>query len=168
MRPLPAAMRHVPVIALAALGSLSFFTCGPPRTEERSAAGERSASPAASVTPSARPDGSRETGAHAPRSRALRSLGDPALDGQVARVVESLETTGRPPAGVAQGGRRGRTSGLFENAEGRLPPQPRGYYTETDVWPRTVAGRGAERLIVGRQGEVYYTADHYRTFERLR
>jgi guanyl-specific ribonuclease Sa len=96
------------------------------------------------------------------------ALGDPELERQVASVIESMDRTGRPPAGVAQGGRRGGGRGVFENAEGRLPAQPSGYYTETDVWPRGEGGRGARRLIFGRGREVYYTADHYRTFVRIR
>jgi guanyl-specific ribonuclease Sa len=96
------------------------------------------------------------------------ALGDPALERQVALVIDSMDRTGHPPAGVAQGGRHGGTRGVFENAEGRLPREAGGYYTETDVWPRGEGGRGARRLIFGRGGEVYYTADHYRTFVRVR
>ena len=86
----------------------------------------------------------------------------------MALVVESMDRTGRPPAGIAQGGRRGGRRGEFQNLEGRLPAQPPGYYTETDVWPRGEGGRGTRRLIFGRGGEVYYTADHYRTFVKVR
>src|SRR5881628_3399847 len=75
------------------------------------------------------------------------ALGDPELERQVGIVIESMDRTGRPPAGVAQGGRRSGQRGVFENAEGRLPVQPGGYYTETDVWPRGEGGRGARRLI---------------------
>jgi len=96
------------------------------------------------------------------------ALGDPELERQVAIVIESMDRTGRPPADVAQGGRRSGRRGVFDNAEGRLPVQPGGYYTETDVWPRGEGGRGARRLIFGRGREVYYTADHYRTFVRIR
>jgi guanyl-specific ribonuclease Sa len=112
-----------------------------------------------------------ETGPAAPGPReapASVALGDPALERQVALVIESMDRTGHPPAGVAQGGRRGGKRGVFENAEGRLPRQASGYYTETDVWPREAAGRGGRRLIFGRGGDVYYTADHYRTFVRVR
>jgi guanyl-specific ribonuclease Sa len=95
-------------------------------------------------------------------------LGNPALEEEIRAVVRSVDATGRPPAGVAQGGRRGRARGEFLNAEGRLPRQPPGYYAETDVWPRAASGRGPERLVFGRAGEVFYSPDHYRTFVRLR
>jgi guanyl-specific ribonuclease Sa len=101
-------------------------------------------------------------------SRTSSSLGDPELDRQVAAVIESMDRTGRPPAGIAQGGRKSGKRGLFQNAEGRLPAEPPGYYTETDVWPPGAGGRGTRRLIFGRGGEVYFTADHYRTFARVR
>jgi hypothetical protein len=102
------------------------------------------------------------------RSAPLADLGDPRLSGQVMRVVESFDRTGQPPAGVSQGGRRHGGRGVFENAEGRLPRREPGYYVESDVWPRGPEGRGAERLVFGRAGEVYYSADHYRTFRRVR
>jgi len=106
----------------------------------------------------------------APRAapRPDRATRDALLDRQIAAVIDSMDRTGRPPAGVAQGGRRAGRRGVFDNAEGRLPAQPRGYYTETDVWPRGPGGRGAGRLIFGKDGQVYYTADHYRTFRRVR
>ena len=77
-------------------------------------------------------------------------------------------SAGRPPRGVEQGGRQGRERGVFQNLERRLPAKPAGYYRESDVWPRGPGGRGAERLVFGREGEVYYTKDHYRSFTRLR
>jgi guanyl-specific ribonuclease Sa len=87
---------------------------------------------------------------------------------QVARVIESMDRTGRPPSGVAQGGRRDGPRGVFDNAQRILPVREYRYYTETDVWPRGRGGRGPERLVFGREGEVYYTSDHYRTFTRVR
>lgn len=130
---------------------------------------ERPAEPAPVSIPSAaaRPATTPVAPAPRPAPTAL-SLGDAALERQVALVIESMDRTGRPPEGVAQGGRRNGPRGAFENAEGRLPRQAAGYYTETDVWPRGASGRGAHRLIFGRGGEVYYTADHYRTFVRVR
>lgn len=86
---------------------------------------------------------------------------------QIARVVEAMDQTGKPPTGVVQGGRRGGVKGVFQNAEGRLPRRPAGYWVESDVWPRD-GPRDAERLIFGRGDEVFWTRDHYRTFVRLR
>ena len=123
-------------------------------------------SPEAAPTPKA-PAASpkaRQEEAKAP----VRALGKPRLDAQIREVVESMDRTGHPPTGVAQGGRRGGRRGVFENAERRLPVHPSGYYHESDVWATRAAGRGAERLIFGHAGEVYYSADHYRTFVRLR
>jgi len=82
-------------------------------------------------------------------------------------VIEAMDRTGAPPEGVAQGGRRGGRKGVFQNAEGRLPRQVQGYWIESDVWPKD-GPRDAERLIFGRDREVYWTRDHYETFVRLR
>ena len=51
----------------------------------------------------------------------------------------------------------------FGNYEGKLPD---GDYRECDV---NYSGgfRGSERLIYGADGSVYYTADHYESFEQL-
>lgn len=57
---------------------------------------------------------------------------------------------------------------VFANREGRLPKQPRGYYTEWVVRTAGLRGVGPQRLITGQQGEVFYTPDHYETFIRVR
>ena len=122
-------------------------------------------SPEAVATPE--PSPSPTPPAELPKA-SLKTLGKPRLDAQIREVVESMDRSGRPPTGVAQGGRRGSRRGVFENLERRLPVHPSGYYRESDVWPARAAGRGGERLIFGRDGEVYYSSDHYRTFVRLR
>ncbi|MBP9947965.1 MAG: hypothetical protein KBH14_16285 [Vicinamibacteria bacterium] len=78
-----------------------------------------------------------------------------------------MDRTGKPPRGVFQGGRRSGKKGVFVNAERRLPQRPAGYWIESDVWPKD-GPRDAERLVFGREGEVYWTRDHYETFVRLR
>ena len=52
----------------------------------------------------------------------------------------------------------------FGNYEGLLPKD--GEYTECDV---NYAGgfRGGERLVFDTDGNIWYTADHYETFEQL-
>ncbi|MFN8630826.1 MAG: ribonuclease domain-containing protein [Chloroflexota bacterium] len=56
---------------------------------------------------------------------------------------------------------------VFQNREGILPDQPSGYYREYTVPTPGSPDRGARRIVVGREGERYYTADHYATFERI-
>lgn len=56
----------------------------------------------------------------------------------------------------------------FANREGRLPRQPRGYYTEWVVRTPGTGGVGPQRLVTGRDGDAWYTPDHYETFVRVR
>ena len=50
---------------------------------------------------------------------------------------------------------------------GPLPTEPDGYYREFTVVTPGSPDRGARRLIVGKNGEIYYTDDHYESFERV-
>ncbi|TBR38926.1 MULTISPECIES: ribonuclease domain-containing protein [Dyella] len=78
--------------------------------------------------------------------------------------TEAAETVGR----IVRGGPFPyRQDGvIFENREGRLPMQPRGYYHEYTVETPGLDYRGARRIITGGNPpvEYYYTDDHYRTF----
>jgi ribonuclease T1 len=56
---------------------------------------------------------------------------------------------------------------VFNNAERRLPDEPRGYYREYTVPTPGSTDRGARRIITGKNGEYYYTPDHYETFRRV-
>jgi ribonuclease T1 len=56
----------------------------------------------------------------------------------------------------------------FGNREKLLPRRERGYYREYTVRTPGARDRGARRIVAGKGGEVYYTADHYRTFMRIR
>lgn len=57
---------------------------------------------------------------------------------------------------------------VFHNREGRLPDKPRGYYREYTVPTPGASNRGARRIVAGRDGDYWYTADHYRSFKRIR
>lgn len=87
------------------------------------------------------------------------------------RVVYRGDVDLRPTLDRIEQGRRLRfpnDGSVFQNRERRLPQQPAGYYREY-VHPTPNDDRpGAQRLVVGREGEVYYTPDHYRTFRRIR
>jgi ribonuclease T1 len=61
-----------------------------------------------------------------------------------------------------------RDGAVFGNFERLLPHRERGYYREYTVPTPGLSHRGARRIVVGRQGELYYTDDHYRTFRRIR
>lgn len=52
----------------------------------------------------------------------------------------------------------------FGNYEGLLPD---GSYRECDIGTLHAKSRGAERLIYSDDGRVYYTGDHYESFELL-
>ena len=56
---------------------------------------------------------------------------------------------------------------VFENREGLLPDESSGYYHEYTVPTPGAGDRGARRIIVGSGGELYWTDDHYRSFERI-
>ncbi|GAA3213336.1 hypothetical protein GCM10010468_33220 [Actinocorallia longicatena] len=53
---------------------------------------------------------------------------------------------------------------VFANRERLLPNRPRGHYREYTVPTPGENDRGARRVIAGRDGELFYTPDHYRTF----
>lgn len=57
--------------------------------------------------------------------------------------------------------------GVFGNREGLLPDRPRGYYREFVVRTPGIPHAGPQRLVVGRDGDAWYTSDHYRSFVRL-
>jgi len=56
---------------------------------------------------------------------------------------------------------------VFHNLEHRLPAEPDGYYHEYTVPTPGASDRGARRIIEGSGGELYWTGDHYRSFERI-
>jgi ribonuclease T1 len=56
---------------------------------------------------------------------------------------------------------------VFENREGLLPHESTGYYHEYTVPTPGEDDRGARRIITGASGELYWTDDHYRSFERI-
>lgn len=57
----------------------------------------------------------------------------------------------------------------FNNFEGLLPTQPRGYYREYTVPTPGEQDRGARRIVTGDDDrELFYTADHYASFVRVR
>lgn len=56
---------------------------------------------------------------------------------------------------------------VFRNRERRLPDRPSGYYREYTVETPGEDDRGARRIVQGREGETWYTRDHYGSFVRI-
>ena len=61
-----------------------------------------------------------------------------------------------------------RDGAVFGNFEERLPARARGYYREYTVRTPGAKDRGARRIVAGRDGELYYTDDHYNSFRRIK
>lgn len=61
-----------------------------------------------------------------------------------------------------------RDGAPFGNFEKMLPQQARGHYREYTVRTPGVKSRGARRIVAGKDGELYYTEDHYQSFRRVR
>jgi ribonuclease T1 len=58
--------------------------------------------------------------------------------------------------------------GVFRNRERLLPARPEGYYREYVIRTPGIAHAGPQRLVVGDNGEMFYTSDHYASFKRVR
>ena len=89
---------------------------------------------------------------------------------------KEIETTGLPKEALETIAliRRGgpfpfeRDGAVFGNRERLLPARERGWYREYTVPTKGERNRGARRIVAGRDGRLYYTDDHYRSFKRIR
>ena len=82
-----------------------------------------------------------------------------ALPPEAARTLALIKAGGPYPYA--------RDGATFSNRESLLPRHPRGYYREYTVPTPGAPDRGARRIVAGRDGEYYYTGDHYRSFRRI-
>lgn len=55
----------------------------------------------------------------------------------------------------------------FGNYEGLLPEKEGRFYTECDIDTLGADKRGAKRIVFSNDGLIYYTEDHYQSFELL-
>jgi ribonuclease T1 len=56
---------------------------------------------------------------------------------------------------------------VFSNFEKLLPKRASGYYHEYTVVTPGSPDRGERRLVVGQDGDIYYTSDHYESFRQV-
>lgn len=83
------------------------------------------------------------------------------LPPEAERTVELIEAGGPFPEPEHDGG-------TFGNREELLPDRPMGYYREYTVPTPGLDHRGARRIVAGEDDELYWTADHYSSFARIR
>ena len=107
---------------------------------------------------SAAPGADRSSGPAA-AADGIRTVAAAALPAEARRVLRLIDAGG--PFPYEQDG------GVFGNVERLLPAQPRGWYREYTVPTPGERDRGARRIVAGRDGIRYYTADHYDSFARI-
>ncbi len=95
---------------------------------------------------------------------------DSRVSARVMPVVEYILKHDAPPADTVGG----RNFGNFGSEGGEVLPKTDSQgrairYREWDV-NKKIPGRnrGAERIVTGSDGRVYYTSDHYETFQRIK
>jgi len=95
-----------------------------------------------------------------PISGSFNSLPDPVATVQSdPEVTKTLERIG------SRSGKYAEDGSTFQNREGNLPlNDDPAYYTEWTVDTPGAKGRGSQRIVVGKNGETYYSGDHYRSF----
>jgi guanyl-specific ribonuclease Sa len=88
--------------------------------------------------------------------------------GKIAKAILGKTTTHPSTNKFLLGSTKYQGGKAFKNKQmpdGTLLPTDKGQtYQEYDIHPLTKAGRGAERIVIGSDGVVYYTNDHYDNF----
>ena len=113
--------------------------------------GGQQAEPSPTVNPSASASTDKQSGLP------IVQVGD--LPPEAAQILELIDRGG--PYDEDEDG------GTFQNREEILPDQQLGYYREYTVPTPGSEDRGARRIVVGDGEELYWTADHYRSFSRI-
>ncbi|WP_428934212.1 ribonuclease domain-containing protein [Streptomyces sp. ACT015] len=109
-----------------------------------------------SAVPSARSSGAPSAPARANGMSTVRAA---ALPAEARRTLDLIDRGGPYPYS--------RDGVVFGNREGLLPREARGFYHEYTVPTPGSRDRGARRMVTGREGEVYYTDDHYESFRAV-
>ena len=88
---------------------------------------------------------------------------------QIALARAARRGAARRSRSSAQAGRSrtSATASCSAIASACCRARERGYYHEYTVPTPGVKHRGARRIVAGREGELYYTDDHYRSFRRI-
>jgi ribonuclease T1 len=157
MRRLLAAVALIALLGLALVVSngLQPQTGGPAPAVSGTAASSGTAVPTASASSHA-PSAAGKVGG-VPNPSGLATIRESQLPAEGRRTLTLIRQGGPFPFerdGVA-----------FGNFERILPRKPGGYYKEYTVPTPGESDRGARRIVAGKAGEKYYTADHYDSFK---
>ncbi len=163
-----AAVSSAPVSSAAASGETT------PENVPSSAAGSQDG-PAASMSSDASPEDSAPEEELLPEDGAYTSKEDVALYLlQYGRLPDNFITKKEArdlgwPGGDLEPYAPGMCIGgdRFGNLEKLLPEAPGRSYHECDIDTLGASKRGAKRLVYSTDGLIYYTEDHYETFELL-
>jgi ribonuclease T1 len=98
-------------------------------------------------------------GAEAPQARHFASIHAVDLPAEAGETLALIRRGGPFPYS--------RDDIVFSNRERLLPDAPRGTYREYTVRTPGRRDRGPRRIISSRDGVLYYTDDHYRSFRRI-
>ncbi|MFE0649790.1 ribonuclease domain-containing protein [Streptomyces sp. NPDC059534] len=118
---------------------------------------------------------SSASGGAAPGSTRTASAGNTAVAPSGTSGLPTVRAADLPPEArrtldlIARGGPfpYAKDGAVFSNFERVLPRETRGYYREYTVRTPGEGDRGARRIVTGRNGERYYTDDHYETFREV-
>ncbi len=149
----PAGLPTPPATAIAAAPGATATATTPPRTPTNRAA------PTATVAPTIAASKPMPTVTAPAANDGFAAIPFGSLPPEAQRTIELIDRNGPFPYD--------RDGITFGNREGFLPAQADGYYHEYTVVTPGSADRGARRIIAGRDGQRYYTDDHYKSFRRV-
>ena len=160
-------MRVVAVVALLAFGLYAAW-----KQQQRERVGQLEQGPKPAAAPLApNEDQFRDLPAPVKKAqRAASTIGNQQIRDENGRVVFRGDVDLGPTLDRIESGGRldfSHDGTTFQNRERRLPSRPAGYYREYVHRTPGVSGPGPQRIVIGQEGEIYYTPDHYRTFQRL-
>lgn len=151
---------------LAGLVVLAFVLAGMP---QQGAAPPDADQPATSQTATSPPAAPATAGVANPPAAPASSAVPNTSGLPEVRASELPDEARRTLALIARGGPYPYTRDdvTFGNFERILPRESSGYYKEYTVPTPGESDRGARRIVAGKAGEKYYTADHYNSFKLI-
>ena len=147
-------------------GDNSLQLVSPTPTEQTDASATKSS--VSTPSPSAAQSGVTEDGTYDSKAEVaeyIHTYGHLPSNYITKKEAESLGWSGGSLRDVAPGKCIG--GDRFGNYEGRLPAKKGRTYYECDIDTLNWKNRGSRRIIYSNDGLIFYTGDHYETFEQL-